>query len=106
MLDNVSLPHDEDEDVQRRLSVTVEDAVREHLTGGEILSVVSRREDDSDGDEVITVTVVVNAVPSDFQAEKLASLLGRLRNTLATINEYAFPMVSFLSPAEHEARVR
>lgn len=94
------------EDAEEYLSETVEQAVREHLTGGKIVSVTSRKGEDFDGDEVITVTVVVNAVPSDFEPKKLASLVDKLRNTLANIDEYAFPMVSFMSPAEHEARVQ
>ena len=106
MLDTVSLPYDRAKGFERELSETVEEAVREHLTGGEIVSVESRRGEDYDGDEVITISVIVNAVPSDFEPKKLASLLGKLRTSLATINEYAFPMVSFLSPAEHEARAR
>ena len=95
---------DRAEDIEGTLSETVERAVREHLTGGEILSVDSRRSEDYSGDDIITVRVVVNAKPSDFDSGRLASLIAKLRNSLAGINEYAFPLVSFMSPAEHEAR--
>ena len=98
--------HDRAENTEKVLSDTVKRTVRDHLKGGEIVSVRSGRGEDFDGDEVITVTVVVNASPSDFEPQRLASLIGKLRTTLAEIDEYAFPMVSFVSPAENMARVQ
>ena len=99
-----STREDRAEDIEDTLSETVEKAVREHLTGGEILSVDSRRSEDYSGDDIITVRVVVNAKPSDFDSGRLSSLIAKLRNSLADINESAFPLVSFMSPAENEAR--
>ena len=97
----IEIPHQIDEDdASDTLSERIEAAVREHLVGGEIVEVRSHRGVDFDGDEIITITVVVNARPSDFPPHRLASLTGKLRSTLASLDEHAFPMISFLSPKE------
>ena len=82
----------------------IESAVREHLAGGEILSVRSHRGEDFDGDEVIVVTVVVNAAPEAFDPDRLASLASFVRSQLMGIDEFAFPMLSFMSQKEYAAR--
>lgn len=104
MLDTVSSPHDRAEDHRDLLSGTVEDTVREHLGGDKIVLVSSRHSEDFDGDRIVSINVVINTSPSNFDPRRLSSLVRVLRASLAEIGITAFPMVSYMNEAEQKLR--
>ena len=104
MLDIASTPRDRAEDHRDVLSRTVDQTVRTHLGAEKIVSVASWHDEDFDGDEIISISVVINTSPANFEGRALSSLARALRSSLAEIDVYAFPMVSYMTVAEKEAR--
>ena len=106
MLGTASLPHDRAEDDRNLLSETVEQTVRSHLGGDKIVSVETRRDEDFDGEGIITVDVVINTAPSNFIPRSFSSLVRVLRVSLAEAGFSAFPMVRYMTLAERKNRRR
>ena len=75
--------------------------ISESLPDGRIISVDVLRDVDSDGDDVLNVTVVFDA-KSDLDAATVAGLTRHLRPHLEELGEKSFPFMSFIS--EKEAR--
>ena len=77
--------------------------IRDALSDADIDAVHSRLEFDEDGDPVIRITVVFKTAKS-FDAKKAKSLTHRIFPVLKNECRDAFPILSFLSKADH-ARV-
>ena len=84
---------------QAELKSTVEAVVRENIHSGRIVDViVSRDEDDRDGD-YITVYVVYDKVKRLDPAETL-TMRRLLRDRLLDLDETGFPVISFIIKSE------
>ena len=85
------------------LQSVIGEVIRERLEPVKVVSVHAVRDDDLDGEEVLRVTVVVDSPASDFDPQRLSSLVRYLRPKLAEHEERAFPLISFMSRADAKA---
>lgn len=83
------------------LGQLLEGIISKRLTDVKIVSVGVERDVDSDGDDVLNVTVVFDA-ESDLDAARVAGLIRHMRPHLQKHRENGFPIMSFIS--EKEAR--
>lgn len=87
--------------VDKRLRDVIETYVRGRLADSQIDAVRVVREVGSTGDELINVTVVFGRPPRSIQ---IGNLTRNLWEELATRNDAAFPIFSFLT-REEDARL-
>jgi hypothetical protein len=65
--------------------------------------VTAERSEDFDGDDIIRITIVVNAPAAAFDPKRLAGLVRHLRGALADeAGEYDFPMVNYVNRRERD----
>lgn len=65
-----------------------------------ILRVEVHQDVDSDGDDVLLISVVFEGKPKDLDATKLSGAVRNVRPKLRDIGEAAFPLFSFVSGKE------
>ena len=65
-----------------------------------IVDVQIREDVDSDGDAVLRIDVIYEGAPKDLDAKKLSGAVRHLRPKLSAIEEFAFPLLSFISRAD------
>ena len=73
--------------------------ISKRLTDVKIISVGVERDVDSDGDDILNVTVVFDA-ECDLDAARVAGLIRHLRPPLHKRGENGFPIISFISEKE------
>jgi len=73
--------------------------ISKRLTDVKIISVGVERDVDSDGDDVLNVTVVFDA-ESDLDAAQVVGLIRHIRPHLHKRGENGFPIISFISEKE------
>lgn len=85
----------------------VKEAIRrvaaERLSDARIVSVEVREDTDFDGDPIFVVTLVVDAAEHRLDRRRVSGLVRHIRSKLAEINEYSFPLVSFISKSDADA---
>ena len=69
-----------------------------------ILDVRVHEDQDTDGNAVLQIEVIFEGAPKDLDARKLSGAVRHLRPKLDEINEFAFPLLSFVSKADVERR--
>jgi hypothetical protein len=86
-----------------RAEGTVEAAIRavvsERMKDARIVSVRAEHDFDSDGDDVLNVTVVIETA-SKLDASHLASIVRHVRPKLDEVGESSFPMMSFVTQSD------
>ncbi len=86
-----------------RLKGTIEAAIRavlsERMKDTRIVSVQAEHDLDSDGDDVLNVTVVIESA-SKLDASHLSSIVRHVRPKLGEIGETSFPMMSFVTRSD------
>lgn len=88
--------------IEKHVQRIVKQVVQDHLQSGHVVDVLADRGEDFDGDDIIRVTVVVNAPASAFDPKKLAGLVSHLRDALGEVHEYDFPMVNYVDQREFD----
>ena len=73
--------------------------ISKRLTDVKIISVGVERDVDSDGDDILNVTVVFDA-ESDLDAARVVGLVRHMRPHLHKRGENGFPIISFISEKE------
>jgi len=85
------------------LKALLQDVISDRLPGASITDVEVERDVDTDGDEVLEITVIFEA-SSDLDAERVAGLVRHLRPRLREHGENGFPVMSFISQKEARRR--
>jgi hypothetical protein len=65
-----------------------------------ILDVQIHEDRDVDGDDVLRINVIFEGAPKDLDAKKLSGIIRHLRPRLNAIQEFAIPLLSFISRAD------
>ena len=61
---------------------------------------------DSDGDDVLRIDIIFEGDPEDLDAVKLSGAIRHLRPRLSELDEFAFPILSFISKQDAQPRKR
>jgi hypothetical protein len=69
-----------------------------------ILDVEIQEDVDFDGEDVLRINVIFEGTSKDLNAKKLSGAVRLLRPKLDKIHESAFPLLSFISKADHDKR--
>lgn len=85
------------------VQTVVRDVITEQLDGVRIVRVYTKRDQETEGDGFLRVTVVVDSPASAFNVKRLSGLVRHLRPKLAEHKERAFPLISFMSKADAKA---
>jgi hypothetical protein len=80
-----------------------QDIISRRLPSVEIIDIKVKRDVDTDGDEVLDVTVIFEA-PADLDPQRVVGLVRHLRPYLQERGERAFPVMSFVSQKEAKRR--
>ncbi len=88
--------------VEEHVQALIERVVKAELQSAHVVQVHVKRGEDFDGEDVIRITVVVDAPASSFDPRKLAALAGHLRDALADAAEFDFPMISYMNRREFD----
>lgn len=85
----------------------VKEAIRrvatERLSGAQIVSVEVREDRDFDGDPIFVVKLVVDSADQKLDRKRVSGLVRHIRSELAELEEYSFPLVSFISKTDIDA---
>lgn len=80
----------------------LEDTIRQELAAAGIDHVYLEEDIDSDGEKVLRVTIVVDAI-RNLDASKTAGLVRHMRSSIDVLDaDFIFPIVAFRSRAEHK----
>lgn len=82
-----------------RIEAAIRSALSDTLGGARIVSVQAEQAVDSDGEDILNVTVVIDAA-SKIDPAGLAGVVRRIRPKLDELGERRFPMLSFLTEAD------
>ena len=89
---------------------SIKKAVTDTLSGQfkkvRILDVRIHEDVDFDMGEVLRIHVIFEGTPKDLDARKLSGAIRHLRPKLEEINEFAFPLLSFISKADADRNRR
>lgn len=89
--------------IEEHVRALIERVVKSELQSAHVVNVHVKRGEDFDGEDVIRITVVVDAPASSFDPRRLAGLAGQLRDALADeAHEFDFPMISYMNRREFE----
>jgi len=61
---------------------------------------------DSDGSDVLRIDIIFEGDPKDLDAMKLSGAIRQLRPKLGELDEFAFPILSFISKVDARPRKR
>ena len=86
--------------MKREVRTIIESVVRERFADAAIESVRIVEDEDSDGDAVFRVTVILDAGQGTLDPHKTASIVRHLRHKLIERHEEGFPIMTFVSKAE------
>lgn len=79
---------------------TIEQIVRQRLSGTRVTQIGVKADYDRDGDPIFRITIVFDSKPTAQDVEKMAGLVGHIRSGLDDANADRFPLVSFISKRE------
>jgi hypothetical protein len=82
----------------------VVETLRRDFDHTRILDVEIHEDVDFDGEDVLRINVIFEGTPKDLNAKKLSGAVRLLRPKLDKIHESAFPLLSFISKADHDKR--
>lgn len=88
----------------KRIEKAVKETLSSHFDHIHILDINIRKDVDADGDDVLRIDVVFEGSPKDLDVAKLTGTVRKLRPKLDKIEESAFPLLSFISAADYNAR--
>lgn len=81
----------------RTLEDIVRDLLEERFPGTEIIRVVVSADRDSDGDQILRITVVTAAEPRSLDRSQVLGFAGLLKPRLEEAHSDGFPIMSFVS---------
>ena len=79
-------------------------SLKEDFENVEILDVKVDGDIDFDGDEVLRITVIFQGTPKDLSASSVSGVTRHVRPKLTEIGVEAFPIFSFISNKDLEAK--
>jgi hypothetical protein len=82
----------------------VRETVEEQFPNVGIVDVVVRPDIDSDGEDVLRITVVLEDRKRDLDQNRLVGFVRHLRSNLAKVDQHAFPFMTFLSESDAKKR--
>lgn len=81
------------------IETTISAVLSELMKDAQIMSVRAEHDLDSDGDDVLSVTVVIEST-SKLDASHLSSIVRHMRPKLDEVGESSFPMMSFVTQSD------
>ena len=96
-----------DQPIRAEVKAAIRRTVEEQYAGKEIVAVDVTRDEDQWGGPLFIVKIVIsdNADLADF-GSKLGSLARHIRNGLAEVNEYTFPIIRMMPKRDAERLAR
>ena len=86
--------------IDQSLEGIIENVIREWFSDAEINSVSIVPDVDSDGDQILRITVVFDTREKLLDKYKMAGLVRHLRAKLAHADTEVFPLISFIAKKE------
>lgn len=84
----------------KSIKQVVTDTLAEEFDRVHIIDVQVHEDMDVGGDEILRINVIFEGAPKDLDAKKLSGALRHLRPKLIEIQEFAIPLLSFISQAD------
>lgn len=86
-----------------RVKQLIRRVATERLSGAQIVSVEVREDKDFDGDPIFIVNFVIDSANQKLDRKQVSGLVRHIRSELAELEEYSFPLVSFISKTDIDA---
>jgi hypothetical protein len=86
----------------KTLEEIVSTVVKERIDSVDVHSVTVTPQEDTDGDPILVVTVVLSSDLSKFESRKLLGLARHVRSKIVEQSESAFPIFRFMSKSDSE----
>ncbi|MBV1707649.1 MAG: hypothetical protein KGQ37_10630 [Hyphomicrobiales bacterium] len=84
------------------LEKVVKQTVRQHLDGATIDTITVQPDEDSDGDPVLRITVVISSDMGAIDPRRLTSMGRIMRPKLEDLGEPGFPIFRFISKRDYK----